>query len=180
MPDTTDSAGGASDTQLFAEAPRPSAPRAFRDAGESRHSEEIAHCLLSTQPQESRTHEGAAILATPTSEGWPDEWAGDDSHSGSNDAPPNLLEYGDFCRLYTRMGTATPRYAAPPKSRRPCLPYALARLYPEVQEAQSTMHAADGPFAMARISQVSPLTFTAYRETAISEGWYLLLFQTSR
>ena len=42
------------------------------------------------------------------------------------------------------------------------------------------MHAADGPFAMARISHVAPLTFTAYREAAISEGRYLLLFHTSR
>ena len=32
------------------------------------------------------------------------------------------------------------------------------------------LHAADGPFAMARIIQVAPLTLTAYRETEISEG----------
>ena len=115
MLDTTDSAGGTSDTQLFDEAPHPRAPRDCRDVDAGRESEEIAHRLLSTRHQESRIHEGAASSATPMSEGESDERSGDDSLSGTNDAPPppSLIDYGDFRRLYSRMETSpldTPRH----------------------------------------------------------------------
>ena len=56
MLDTADSAGRASDAQVFAAAPRHTAPRAFSDAGESRDFEEIAQNLLATQPKESMAH----------------------------------------------------------------------------------------------------------------------------